>query len=57
MNHISINISDMTLAISKIQSQGHKLILIAGASASGKSFFAKKLKKELEAHNKKIILV
>lgn len=50
----TFNINDIDLAIKKIESIGKKLIMIAGASASGKSYFAKKLAEELRKNNKTV---
>jgi len=56
MTHIpTIKITDNKKVIEHIQNTNTKLIYIAGASASGKSYFAKKLATQLKKQQYKVL--
>lgn len=51
------NIADMNNITEHIQQQNVQLIIVAGASASGKSYFATQLAKELVAQKHKVLTI
>lgn len=52
-----LNIDQMSAITALLQDSGKRLIYIAGASASGKSYFAKLLKEELEKDGHKVLSI
>lgn len=53
----TLTINQLSAINALLQESGKKLIYIAGASASGKSYFAKKLKESLEKSGKKVLSI
>lgn len=53
----TLSISNMEWILSEILMSGKKLIYVAGASASGKSYIAQLIAKELEKKGKKVLTV
>jgi uridine kinase len=53
----TLTIEQMPAITALLEQSGKKLIYIAGASASGKSYFAKLVKEQLEKTGKKILSI
>lgn len=53
----TLSVNNMDGILSEITSSGKKLIFVAGASASGKSYIAQIIAKELEKRGKKVLTV
>lgn len=51
------DIAHIPKIIQEVEKDKRKLIIVAGASASGKSYFAEQLKKGLEEQGKKVLSV
>jgi uridine kinase len=57
MNDTTLSINDIDLAAQKVQQLWQKLIFVAGASASGKSYFAKQLEASLKKKKKRVLSI
>ena len=56
-SQLSISFDNLTTLIDTIIQQDHKLIYLAGASASGKSYIWEELVKQLTESGKKVLLI